>query len=798
MSGTGKTVPLHEVERLIKQLENPVRSAKTRAARNLEGVPVFPSLISSADQFLHEVVTPILVHFSSDTEQVRQSCVNIIDSYVDQLGPSNLHETLNYILPPLFDRLKSEEIEPAEEIRLSLMNLLLKLVKSVTKETIPDHIDAKRCIDMATPLCIAFKTQNADMKKVACSVLNAVMDRCTEEALAEVAPQLITALIPNCVHRHNEVRKVTIQTLARLYSTSSVTDDIEKVSDLLQRLTDDNNAAVRKSVIAFCEMLLTVHKERVKMYFPMIIPLLAFAMPLVPVRKVDIEVEPVQEKMNDEPKMAFDAMTHIGKVYESDTSMTDVESSNMFDNERVICAGLEQIIKENYGKLLDKLLPMVVDWTDQCKKYGFAALRTAVHLGKSLATTHIPQIFLKMSQSLHDQRNDEQNALQVAAIVSSFVDGKEIVDFLLPKVKTDGPKDIVQLLSVVMTNSQVNDDVLLQILNHFMTVKVYKDFDCIEPLVQLLLAILTRSIDFANANATSVLIFILKLCEKTDALKCFVNSFGRPIADVFAENMDALLRSSEKTPEYMTHLLLTSPVEAVSANQNIACEAIMQCLEGDHEAKHKTEKLILELANRKAFHHISAEFVDKVIDDMVWSPGKEKVPYREAATLAMASMIHNEVIDDEMLTNDIDKILPVILSSYDDTWADCVRIAGTQAMAEFIARSTNCDQQFDKIYPAIKERLDDHMLDIRIQSAAILAAYFVKCTGNEAIPSKWNEIIIFIDDDAEGMRNAIASFCRVVSKVPQWKDDIVKTLSEQQNFHPESNELCKSLVAELQ
>ena len=798
MSGKGKTVPLHEVERLIKQLENPVRSAKARAARNLEGVPVFPSLIESADQFLHEVVTPILIHFSSDTEQVRQSCVNIIDSYVDQLGPANLHETLNYVLPPLFDRLKSEEIEPAEEIRLSLMNLLLKLVKSVGKDTVPDHIDAKRCIDMANPLCVAFKTKNADMKKVGCTVLNALMDRCTEESLAEIAPQLITALIPNCVHRHNEVRKVTVQTLARLYSLSSVTDDIEKVADLCQRLTDDSNVAVRKSVIGFCEMLLTEHKQRDKMYFPMIIPLLACVMPLVPVRKIDVEVEPVQEKMNDEPSIAFEALTHIGKVYEKDHELAETESSNMFDDKRVICVGLGEIIKENYGKLMDKLLPMIVDWTDQCKKYGFAALRSTVQLGKDLAARHIPQIFLKMSQSLHDQRNDEQNALQVAAIVSSFVDGKEIVDFLLPKVKTDGPKDIVMLLSVVMTNSPVTDEVLLQILNHFMTVKVYKALDCIEPLVQLLLAILTRSIDFANANATAVLIFILKLCEKTDALKCFVNSFGRPISDVFAENMEALLRSSEKTPEYLTHLLLTSPVEAVSANQQIACEAIMHCLDGDHEAKHTTEKLIVTLAERKAFHHISADFVGKVIDDMVWSPGKEKVPYREAATLAMAAMIRNESIDDEMLAGDVDKILPVILSSYDDTWADCVRIAGTQAMREYVARSTNCDQQFDKIYPAIKERLDDHILDIRVQSAAILAMYLVKCTSNDTIPSKWNEIIIFIDDDAEAMRNAIANFCRTVSKVPQWKDDITKTLSEQKNFHEESNELCKSLVAELQ
>jgi HEAT repeat protein len=251
MSGETKVVPLHEVERLLKQLEKPVRSAKCRAARQLESIPVFPSLIASADQFLHEIVTPVLMHLSSDTEGVRQSCVTTLSNYADELGTENLNETLNYMLPPLFQRLNVEETEPAEEIRLALLGLLLKLIKMITKDTVPNHVETKVMDDITSPLAVAFKNQNPDMKKSACQLLNALMDRCEKEALAGIAPHLITVMIPNCVHRQNEVRKVTIQSLARLYSMSSVTDDLEKVADLTQRLIDDTNAAVRKGTIKF-------------------------------------------------------------------------------------------------------------------------------------------------------------------------------------------------------------------------------------------------------------------------------------------------------------------------------------------------------------------------------------------------------------------------------------------------------------------------------------------------------------------------------------------------------------------
>ena len=271
--------------------------------------------------------------------------------------------------------------------------------------------------------------------------------------------------------------------------------------------------------------------------------------------------------------------------------------------------------------------------------------------------------------------------------------------------------------------------------------------------------------------------------------------------------MSDLLKSEDKTPQFLTHLMLTAPPEAIKANQDLACSELSSATKNNEqnpEAKASIEILITKLADRGAFENVSMDFVQVVLDDMIWCAGKAKIPYRENATYALGSLIKSNAISDEILNDQIEKILPMILSSLDDSWADCVRVAGSVCMLEFVKRSKNDDKEFDKIYPAMKERLDDHVIQVRLMAAKIFAIYLPKCadspsiTDQELIPQKWNELFIFIDDDNEEIRAAAADLVRSVAKVPKWKESVVKNLKEQKNFHPESNDLCQKIVSELQ
>jgi hypothetical protein len=135
-----KAAQLHEAERLLSQLDSKIRSAKVKAATALENICIYPDLISDTSQFLHSIMTPVLMHFSDDAEKVRELCVSLCLRYVRRLQATNLIDTLTYVLPPVYARLK-EGAEPAEQIRLSLMGLLLQLVEYCGPDSYPSSWD---------------------------------------------------------------------------------------------------------------------------------------------------------------------------------------------------------------------------------------------------------------------------------------------------------------------------------------------------------------------------------------------------------------------------------------------------------------------------------------------------------------------------------------------------------------------------------------------------------------------------------------------------------------------------------
>ncbi|KAK8884665.1 hypothetical protein M9Y10_043783 [Tritrichomonas musculus] len=794
-----KQVPLHEVERLIKQLDGKTRSEKTRASQKLTNIPVFPNLISQPDQFLSEVVAPVLRHFSNDTEMVRQNCVITAQNYAKELGKDNLKDILYIMLPPIFERLKEEKIEPAEQIRMMLMQLLLDLIKMVSEDTNPNNWN-NYADNLINPLTLAFNSRDPEIKKVGCDVLDAAIPRCSQENLSNLSLTLTKALLPNCTHSQFEVRKKSLNSIASLAIASGVLDGVDNLIKVLQNLVDDRNSGVRKAAINLCKDILIKHAERENLFFPLMMPLMAFSSPIVHVFPLEVNSKCNQPNITAEATLAFNSLNEIGLSIQGEFE----ETERVFNDKYTLNAGAVHIVTSRITKFMKTLLPMLTDWTDKSRKYGYSVTRTFLYIVGNKIESNIIFMLPVLGNSLRDIRDDNENALQCASIMASFVPGKVISDYLAPRITNEGPKEIILLITASAVNGSFESEQLDQILKQCMHVRVYESLECVEPLVNFVLAIIHRSTDFANQNSVALLIFILKLCEKTDAIKCFTDAFGRPIDTVFAENMSELLKSEDKTPQFLTHLMLTAPPEAIKANQELACTELSAATknnEQDPAAKSAIEILITKLADRGAFENVSMDFVQVVLDDMIWCAGKVKIPYRENATYALGSLIKSNAINDEMLNNQIEKILPMILSSLDDSWADCVRVAGSSCMFEFVKRSKNDEKEFEKIYPAMKERLDDHVLQVRVMAAKILAIYLPKCAESSAadsIPEKWNELFIFIDDDSEEIRNAAADLVRSVAKVPKWKESIINNLKEQNSYHHESNELCQKLVSELQ
>ncbi|KAH0789501.1 SMI1/KNR4 family protein [Histomonas meleagridis] len=595
MNSDKNSSALHEVERLIKQLDNKIRSQKIRASEQLIEKKIYPNLISDPGIFLQNIITPILIHFSDDTENVRENCVLCITSYLKQLGNTNLIDTLTYVLPPLLARLKSD-VEPAEQIQLRSMKLLLNLIDLVSPASYPSSWD-NFVIPMEPVLRFSFKSNDAKMKRISCQVLDSVIKKSSSQSIQPLGGLLMKVILPNCVHRHNEVRKCSLRTLAKLLIASGYYEDIDKVFEVLQKLIEDHNDSVRKEIIHFCRKILVKHPMRHVMYHPLMIPLFYYVTPIVPKRPIFIDTPIKNDESTEEATLAFDALVAIGKQHEEDKEDDMKIELQYFENEkfdetgREIPRGLVHIIQDLFPKWMNYLVPMISDWTETKRMFSYLSMRSILHISFGYSTRYVPQIIRSTSISLRDFKNEYELSLQLIAILSSNVPASDIISILVPQLTNDGPKQILMILTTTIINSKPTYDDLITILNTLKTAGTYQAIESIDYLTQLIISMIRKSENFVDNNSVSLLYIIFKICENSDAMKYFMNSFSRPISEIISNNFTELLKTIELTPSYVYILLDNTPTDAILGSIKEVEHILLKIFESNSAKVHITKEL---------------------------------------------------------------------------------------------------------------------------------------------------------------------------------------------------------------
>lgn len=786
-SAAPNSTKLHEVERLIKQLDNTVRSKKIQAAEKLSQITVYPTLISETGVFLNNIMTPILYHFANDTERVRENIVICATNYVNQLGKTNLIDTLTYVLPPLFSRLK-ENVEPAEQIRLLLMKLLLTLLNLVGPDSYPSTWDSF-VPPMEEALKVSFKAQDPEMKKISCEVLCAMIKKSSDPALTPLGAPLVKVILPNCTHRQKEIRKSVLHAFSKLLVHTGYYEEIEKVYEVIQHLTDDRTILVRKEVIAFCRRMLVKHPMRHVMYHPLMLPLFYYLAPLIPRRSIYSDVEVQQDKVTDEATLAFDAAVAIGKQHEEDKEKDFQIELQYFDGEefdkngRTIPRGLTHIVQDLFPKWMNQLLPMLSDWTAPKRKYAYSTMRSILHAAFGYSTRYIPQITHAVSISLRDFKEEADDSLQVAAVLASNVSANDVITVLIPHLTPDGPREILMILATTTLNDNPNDGELGTILQGLQDANCFEAVESADSLVQLLLSMIKRSDEFVFVNAVSLLNMIFKISEKTNALKFFVNAFKVPLSQIVADHLEQLLSTYEATPVYLRNLLTTAPPKNVLMNQ----EAVIRALVKTYD-RYPTEitVLISDLARIHAFENLPLEFAKEVVK-----------PSKEGITMVKELLITNGFTT-EMIKISDNFILNAILASMKSE-NDDERSQAIEAMKVFESKNEIASDKFGETFNGLLERLKDHIQQIRINAAIIITNLIVKHQNEEGlINEKLSEIVLSIDDESNEIRNAIKELILTVSKVDKFKAVILDILKKQQNYHQEAEEICKQIISVLE
>ena len=206
---------LQGLARHINCLGEENKMARRRALESIKKDTVGrnPSLSpSELKSLFNDLLKPLLKEFSDPMERCREISVDTVKKFLC-LIPSP-EDSLSYIMPVLVQRLGQPEIiEPSEELRLQVVELLKEIVESSGK---------KNSVYMDDIIKILQRTiidPYPEVKKLSCHCASTLAKAVPEYFHAQ-SESLIKPLLLSVSHQHAKVRTIVVQTIGKTLQSS--------------------------------------------------------------------------------------------------------------------------------------------------------------------------------------------------------------------------------------------------------------------------------------------------------------------------------------------------------------------------------------------------------------------------------------------------------------------------------------------------------------------------------------------------------------------------------------------------
>ena len=206
---------LQGLARHINCLGEENKMARRRALESIKKDTVGrnPSLSpSELKSLFNDLLKPLLKEFSDPMERCREISVDTVKKFLC-LIPSP-EDSLPYIMPVLVQRLGPPEIiEPSEELRLQVVELLKEIVESSGK---------KNSVYMADIIKILQRTiidPYPEVKKLSCHCASTLAKAVPEYFHAQ-SESLIKPLLLSVSHQHAKVRTIVVKTIGKTLQSS--------------------------------------------------------------------------------------------------------------------------------------------------------------------------------------------------------------------------------------------------------------------------------------------------------------------------------------------------------------------------------------------------------------------------------------------------------------------------------------------------------------------------------------------------------------------------------------------------
>ncbi|RXN35484.1 dynein assembly factor axonemal [Labeo rohita] len=743
---------LKSLARHLNCLNEDNKSSRRRALEAVKRETVEQRLSSGTLQELFAGLLKALLKCLSDpAETCRDTAIQIITGFIRAVPKPE--DSLPYLMPALVQRLGGKEIlEPAEELRLALMEMLCLVVEVCGRHLAP-YLD-----DMIKILQRTITDPFPEVKKESCKCTISVAQSIPDHFHLQ-AESLLKPLLQTISHQHSQVRVSATQAIGAVirHSTGKNVDDV--LSHLAQRLFDDS-PRVRKVVTAVVGDWLLHLPDRYS-YFHKLIPLL---------------LSSLSDEIPEIRSLAEDLWKQVGSQWEKENE-DDLKDRMDFQlpapplytsgGERP-GLGCRELVVRNLSKLLPAVGRDIGDWLVQTRVKTAQLLRVLLLHAEDHSTQHLQTLLNVLYHACADPEND----VRAQAL---YLD------------------QLLVCVDAVLCVCQVDCDVIsLQLLKVLVSVQS-----------------LASHQEQCNKAEESVRC----LCE-AQGLSGACELYRQHMADLLQWLCDSHHTwTSYSIQKTQLEIITVQSGPVVGEFLPALMPLLKSCLEPSRDPEMRLHiftmlsKLLLDASNTLDSQGRFVEYMEMVLQDLllpnlVWRSGRSAAAVRTAALSCLLAVLHGAAFPVEKVLLVEETLSTQLISALEED-SKLARLLACRSLHSLLRLTTQrlSTDSLNKIYPELLKRVDDSSEDVRVEALKSLSTWFSSLGKNYDTQScrphlefLFQQLLLYMDDPDTKIQDSVLEVLKVASAVDR---GLLQQQTEAVREKQRSHEYCDKLLQHI-
>uniref|UniRef100_A0A673BT91 Dynein axonemal assembly factor 5 n=1 Tax=Sphaeramia orbicularis TaxID=375764 RepID=A0A673BT91_9TELE len=776
---------LRGLARHLNCLNEDNKATRKRAIEQIKRETIDKNLSSGVlQEVFSALLKPLLKCLSDPMERCRETAIMMLSEFIRCVPKPE--ESLPYLMPCLAQRLGEKDIqEPAEELRLSAMQMLTLTVEVCGKQLAP-YLNEMINILQRT---IADPFPEVKRESCKCTVKFA---KAVPEHFHMQAESLVKPLMQTISHQHSRVRVSVIEATGAVIQHGSGKNIGDVASHLAQRLFDDS-PQVRKAVTIVVGDWLLHLRDRYS-YFHTLVPLL---------------LSSISDEIPEISLLAADSWRQVGTQWEKENE-EDLKDKMDFllTPPPFYPAGVErpglgcrELVVRNLGRLVPAMTHDVTDWLVATRVRTSQLLSVLLLHAEDHSTQHLQPLLATLYRACTDSEKDVvSNCLAAAKLLGTFVPPEVFLKLLLDHVSTPSspshPWAPLMVLAALLggCSKPLLKPHLTEIANTLAQPDVCQEYQQVLYLEQLLACVdvLLHQCESdccsVSLQLLQVLVTVQSLCtephlsEKSAQFLCKVQSLDS-VTELYRQHMDQLLGwlsasvnnwSSYSPQRLQLHIIVTQSGPVIGEFVSRLMPLLQNCLQPDKDPEMRMSiftmlaKLLLDAANtldsQGLFRNESEKFLcDVLLPNLVWQAGRTAAAVRTAALSCLLALLHGGSITPGQLLCIEGKLSPQVLSALteDSQMGRLMACRSLSCILRLIGTSLD-PEALNKIYPELLKRLDDSSEEVRSVALQALGLWLSSLTEDYSpqvyaphLQFLFRELIVYLDDPNSSVQDQV-------------------------------------------